>query len=115
MTMRHRIAWVAGALALMLSSGLAAAGGPETAIVPLTIVTIDGGEFKIGIPLRLGGGPPRLYTFDTGSSGFYAAFNPFWWPFFQRVGNRTIMQGYGSGVMLEAEPVRTIVGIPLDP
>ena len=56
------------------------AGGtvPETATVPLHIVDIGGGQTKIGIEIALGGGSPRLYTFDTGSSGFYAAFNRDW-------------------------------------
>jgi hypothetical protein len=67
--------WVAGALALALCSGSAAGRpGPEAAAVPLTIVALDGGGLKIGIALRLGGGAPQLYTFDTGSSGFYAAY-----------------------------------------
>ena len=52
--------------------------GLETVTVPLKIVNIGDESvkvYKIGIELRLGGGEPRLYTFDTGSSGFYAARN----------------------------------------
>lgn len=113
MTRRTRIGLVVGALALALSSGPAAGwDGPETAIVPLKLVQIEGGQLKVGIELRLGGGAPRLYTFDTGSSGFYAAYNPLWWPSFEPAGGSTILQEYGSGVKFEAERGRTTVGIP---
>ncbi len=108
--------WFMGAvvvLVLMLFSPPAAAlAGPQTATVPLTIVPIGGGQLKIGIELRLGGGPRRLYTFDTGSSGFYAAYNPLWWPVFDPVPAPTIEQSYGSGLTFQAEQVRTTVGIP---
>jgi len=116
MTTRGRIAWAVGSLSLVLSfSGPAAAvDGPETATVPLEIVQIGGGELKIGIELRLGGGAPRLYTFDTGSAGFYAAYNPLWWSSFMPVGDEPIVQSYGSNVTFEAERVRTTVGIPTD-
>jgi len=103
---------VVSALALVLFSAPAAAAVPRTATVPLTIVPIGGGQLKIGIELRLGGGPPRLYTFDTGSSGFYAAYNPLWWPALEPVAGPPIEQQYGSGLALQAEQVRTTVGIP---
>ncbi|MGH7331259.1 MAG: hypothetical protein ACREKS_00655 [Candidatus Rokuibacteriota bacterium] len=113
MTTRNWFLWVAATLAVALCSGSAAGRGrPEPATVPLTIVALDGGGFKIGIALRLGGGPPQLYTFDTGSSGFYAAYNPLWWPFFEPVPGPTIDQHYGSGETFQAERVRTTVGIP---
>ncbi len=93
----------------MVLSSTVAAGSfvPETATVPLRIVPLDSGELKIGIEVRLGGGPRRLYTFDTGSSGFYAAYNQGWWPSFQRVEYPPpagapcppVEQKYGSGVV----------------
>lgn len=98
------------------SPGVAAAAvdGAETANVPLKIVPIGGGQLKIGIEVSLGGGTPKLYTFDTGSSGFYAASNSLWWPSFERVGDGTIKQSYGDDVQLTAERVRTTVAISSD-
>lgn len=102
-------------LALCAPSGHAAAeSAPETAIVPLRFVPIEGGQLKVGIEVSLGGGAPQLYTFDTGSSGFYAAYNPLWWPSFAHVGDGTIAQSYGDGVELRAERVLTTVGISSD-
>ena len=87
----------------------------ETVTVPLKIVNIgdeQNKEYKIGIELRLGGGEPRLYTFDTGSSGFYAARNQVWWPSFKRVRGRKIKQSYGSNETFRARKVLTTVAIP---
>jgi hypothetical protein len=69
---------------------------------------------KVGIEVSLGGGPPRLYTFDTGSSGMYAAYNPAWWPALQSLPGPPIPQEHGSGLQLEANPVSTVVGIATD-
>jgi hypothetical protein len=85
---------------------------PQTATVPLHIVDIGGGETKIGIEIALGGGSPRLYTFDTGSSGFYAAFNRDWWPSYRRVGGAQITQTYGDDDVYQSKIVRTTVAIP---
>lgn len=87
---------------------------PETAIVPLRIVPIEGGQLKVGIEISLGGGAPQLYTFDTGSSGFYAAYDPSWWPSFTRVGDGTIDQSYGDDVQFRSERVLTTVAIASD-
>jgi hypothetical protein len=87
----------------------------ETVTVPLKLVNIgdeSNKEYKIGIELRLGGGEPRLYTFDTGSSGFYAARNRDWWPSFKRVGGRKIKQSYGDNETFRARKVLTTVAIP---
>ena len=84
----------------------------ETATVPLHILDIDGIGRKIGIEIRLGGGEPRLYTFDTGSSGFYAARNKDWWPRSKRIGGPQIAQTYGSNETFQSKRVRTTVGIP---
>jgi hypothetical protein len=88
----------------------------ETATVPLKIVNIGDDEshkeYKVGIELRLGGGELRLYTFDTGSSGFYAARNRDWWPSFEPVRGPKIEQSYGDETTFRARIVRTTVAIP---
>lgn len=92
----------------------AAGTDQHTATVPLQIVDIGGGQLKVGIQIRLGGGEPRLYTFDTGSSGFYAAFNRNWWPSYRRVGGPQISQSYGSDETFQSKIVRTAIGIPTE-
>jgi hypothetical protein len=105
-----------GATGLMGARGVigpaAAVPAQETATVPLQILDIEGVGRKIGIEIRLGGGEPRLYTFDTGSSGFYAANNRDWWPSSKRVGGPQIAQTYGSKETFQSKRVRTLVGIP---
>ena len=97
------------------SEPAAGLNAPETAIVPLKLVNI-GDEtvkvYKIGIEVGLDGGEPRLYTFDTGSSGFYAARNRDWWPSWDRVGGPQIEQSYGDGSTFRSKIVRTTVAIP---
>jgi hypothetical protein len=104
---------VVGALALALAGTAVPAAGavPESLTIPLKVVKIPGGATKVGIEVSLGGGPPRMYTFDTGSSGFYAAYNPAWWPSSTPVGGGPIHQSYGSNLQLVANPVSTTVGI----
>lgn len=92
----------------------AARADQRTATVPLRIVDIGGGQLKVGIHIRLGSGEPRLYTFDTGSSGFYAAFNRDWWPSYRRVGGPQISQSYGSDETFRSKIVRTVIGIPTE-
>lgn len=92
----------------------AARADQRIATVPLRIVDIGGGQLKVGIHIRLGGGEPRLYTFDTGSSGFYAAFNRDWWPSYRRVGGPPISQSYGSDETFQSKIVRTVIGIPTE-
>lgn len=108
--------WRAGAMALALVGAAAPATGaaPESVTIPLKVVTIPGVGVKVGIEVGLGGGPPRLYTFDTGSSGMYAAYNAAWWPALTQLGGPTIPQSYGSGLQLQANRVSTLVTIPTD-
>lgn len=87
---------------------------PESVTIPLKVVTIPGVGVKVGIEVSLGGGAPQLYTFDTGSSGMYAAYNAAWWPTFTQLPGPPIPQSYGSGLSLEANPVSTVVGIQTD-
>src|SRR5690606_28474280 len=82
--------------------------------VPLKIVPLDGGGSKIGIEIALGGGPKRLYEFDTGASGLYAAGNDDWWPSYEPLPDGKIEQNYASGVTYVADRVRTKVVIPSD-
>lgn len=115
MTTARRLVWAMLTLTLCaLPPQAAAEGPPETALVPLRIVPIAGGQLKVGIEVSLGGGAPQLYTFDTGSSGFYAAYDPSWWPSFTRVGDGTIAQSYGDGVEFHSERVVTTVAIASD-
>ena len=102
-----------GALAMALAGAAAPAAGdvPESLTIPLKVVQIPGVGAKVGIEVSLGGGAPRLYTFDTGSSGFYAAYNPAWWPSSNPVGGGPIYQSYGSDLQLIANPVSTTIGI----
>ena len=108
--------WRAGAMALALVGAAAPATGaaPESVTIPLKVVTIPGVGVKVGIEVGLGGGPPRLYTFDTGSSGMYEAYNAAWWPALTQLGGPTIPQSYGSGLQLQANRVSTLVTIPTD-
>ncbi len=92
----------------------ASAAAPESVTIPLKVVTIAGVGVKVGIEVSLGGGPPKLYTFDTGSSGMYAAYNAAWWPALTQLPGPTIPQSYGSGLQLTANPVSTVVSIQTD-
>ncbi len=99
------------ALALASAAVPASGAGPESLTIPLKVVNIAGVGTKVGIEVSLGGGPPRMYTFDTGSSGFYAAYNAVWWPTFGPTGGGPIKQSYGSNLHLVANPVSTTIGI----
>lgn len=98
-----------GGLALPTSAAV-----PESVTIPLKVVTIPEVGVKVGIEVSLGGGPPKLYTFDTGSSGMYAAYNAAWWPTLTQLPGPSIPQSYGSGLQLTANPVSTVVGIQTD-
>lgn len=107
--------WVS-VLAVALAGAAAPATGatPESVTIPLKVVNIPGVGVKVGIEVGLGGGPPRLYTFDTGSSGMYAAYNAAWWPSLQQLGGPPIPQSYGSGLQLSANRVSTLVTLATD-
>lgn len=96
---------IAAAAAAMSTSGAT----PESVSIPLKVIDVPGIGWKVGIEVSLGGGAPKLYTFDTGSSGHYAAYNAAWWPTYDPSGS-TIHQSYGSDENFEAERVRTTVG-----
>lgn len=101
----------------VLCANVVAAGAaelPDSVAVPLHVVKLAGGGSKIGIEIRLGGGPARLYEFDTGASGFYAAGNDAWWPQYEPLPGEPIVQDYASGVTYVADKVRTKIAIPSD-
>lgn len=107
--------WARAVVLALAGVALPATGDvPESVTIPLKVVSIPGVGVKVGIEVSLGGGPPRLYTFDTGSSGMYAAYNAAWWPTLTPLPGPMIPQSYGSGLQLKANPVATVVGIPTD-
>lgn len=72
--------------------------------VPLHFQPTDTGSVKLGIYVGIGGGSPALFEFDTGGSGFYAAFSSDshtapWWGTYQDVNYPTaISTTYDSGL-----------------
>ena len=112
MTARTSLISTAVVLTLCFHSPEAAFAKRKTATVPLTLVPIGQEQYKVGINIRLGGGRPKLYTFDTGSSGFYAAYNRQWWPNFKLQTEPPYNQSYGDGVVFESLKVLTTIKIP---
>ncbi|MFO1324478.1 MAG: IPTL-CTERM sorting domain-containing protein [Burkholderiales bacterium] len=108
--------WLSSALVMALAGAAVPAAGqtPESVTIPLQVVNVPSVGTKVGIRVGLGGGPPKLYTFDTGSSGMYAAYNPAWWPSFTPLGGLPISQSYGSNLALTADAVSTVITIPTD-
>ncbi|MEW6268214.1 MAG: hypothetical protein AB1689_02815 [Thermodesulfobacteriota bacterium] len=111
---RRILAVIAAAVLFGCAAAADAAEPPESVSVPLHVVPLSNGGSKIGIEIRLGGGPKRLYEFDTGASGFYAAGNDAWWPSYEPLPDGPIVQSYASGVTYVADKVRTKVAIPSD-
>ena len=111
---RTRLVPAALAAALCWSAVACGADPPASVTVPLRVVHVHGEERKIGIEVRLGGGPPRLYELDTGGSGFYAASDADTWPTFEPLPGPPIVEHYGSGVEFHAQRVATTVTIPSD-
>lgn len=107
--------WLPRALIVALAGSAVPAAGdtPQSVNIPLSVINVPGIGTKVGIRIGLGGGAPKLYTFDTGSSGLYAAYNPAWWPSFTSL-NVSIPQSYGSNLTLTAEGVSTLLTIPIE-
>jgi|GEM_PF-1718227 len=92
---------------------------PTPVTIPLQLVNI-GSEanpsYKLGIYVGLGGGAPKLYEFDTGAAGFFAAYDPTdpgntsWWSpdSFTNTG-QSIQMSYTSGMQYNANVVNTQV------
>lgn len=107
--------WARAVVLALAGVALPATGDvPESVTIPLKVVSIPGVGVKVGIEVSLGGGPPRLYTFDTGSSGMYAAYNAAWWPNLTPLGGPQIPQSYGSDLTLTANAVSTLLTIPTE-
>ncbi|MFM7593653.1 MAG: hypothetical protein ACKO85_17850, partial [Isosphaeraceae bacterium] len=85
--------------------------------IPLELVNIktkQNPEYKLGIYVGLGGGPPKLYEFDTGGKGFWAAYstknpNSGWGGDFTTVETKTLTNTYSSGNSYIADLVSTSV------
>jgi hypothetical protein len=79
--------------------------------IPLYVFPLPGGGgFKIGIKVSFDNKTFKMYEFDTGGTGFWAAGNPNWWSNFspQQPGpkdQQTIK--YSSGIQYTANPVVT--------
>lgn len=94
---------------------------PQTATIPLAFINVAGPSsppmYKLGIYVSLGGGTPKLYEFDTGGMGFFAAQNNFpdsWWP----ASSYTVLDSgqpftatYSSGISYTAQLVSTSVSL----
>lgn len=86
--------------------------------IPLELVNIKpAGQtpvYKLGIYVGLGGGPPKLYEFDTGGEGFWAAYSKKdcdcqWWGSFETKETGTMNITYSSGNVYKANIVSTTV------
>jgi hypothetical protein len=84
---------------------------PDSVTIPLQLVQLASGDYKLGIPVSLGGGPFKLYEFDTGASGFYAANNTAWWPTPTTVNATIVNQMYSSGIFYNSTIVNTTVSL----
>lgn len=87
---------------------------PTTLTLPLQVVNIgtnDAPKYKFGIYVGLGGGPPKLYEFDTGGSGFFAAENSVWWPGTTPLSSTPVTVTYSSGASYTSNAVNTTVSI----
>ena len=85
--------------------------------IPLELVNIGTAkkpEYKLGIYVGLGGGPAKLYEFDTGGKGFWAAYSPTagskqWWGTTTVEETGTLSNTYSSGNSYTANLVSTTV------
>lgn len=72
--------------------------------------TTSGGnvEDKYGIEVAIGGGPARMYEFDTGGTGFMAGYDPAVWPGVDPSGP-PVGANYTSGNFYDAVAVEAVV------
>ncbi len=72
--------------------------------------TTPGGlvEDKYGIEVAIGGGPVRMYEFDTGGTGFMAGYDPAFWPGVDPSGP-PVGANYTSGNFYDAVAVDAVV------
>lgn len=78
--------------------------------IPLYVLNLVGNTYKIGIELSLDGGTTyKMYEFDTGGTGLYAAYNPAWWSGYTSVSDTPTVFYYTSGNTYTAQTVSTTV------
>lgn len=78
--------------------------------IPLYVLNLDGSSYKIGIELSLDGGTTyKMYEFDTGGTGLYAAYNPAWWSDYASASSTPTVFYYTSGNTYTAQTVSTTV------
>lgn len=106
--------------ALLIAAVAPLRAGDGSVTIPLQFVNIGSPanpEYKLGIYVGLGGGAPKLYEFDTGAAGFFAAYSsptagdytP-WWKKFSSTG-KPITMSYSSGIQYNATIVNSTVQI----
>ena len=109
------------AVLLVTMVGLNSAGAQivsNTIFVPLHYREIGSGAYKLGIFASIGGGTPKIFEFDTGGSGFYAAYatnnnSPWWGTNFSNTG-QSVTNTYDSGIRYEGSVVTTTVSLYAD-
>lgn len=92
----------------------------NTVYVPLHYRTIQSGGSKLGIFASLGGGTAKIFEFDTGGAGFYAAHasadtskSP-WWGINVTPTGQGATNTYDSGIQYQGSVVATTVSIYAD-
>lgn len=108
------------ALSLLPLAAAAQSVITNTVHVPLHYRTIQSGGSKLGIFASLGGGTPKIFEFDTGGAGFYAAYasadtskSPWWGANFTATG-QSATNTYDSGIQYQGSVVATAVSIYAD-
>ena len=110
-------------LLLALLTVLPAAAGAQsvisnTVLVPLHYKQIESGAYKLGIYASIGGGTPKIFEFDTGGAGLYAAYatndrSPWWGSHFSATG-QSATNTYDSGIRYEGTIVTAAVSLHAD-
>ncbi len=89
----------------------------NTIYVPLHYREIGSGAYKLGIFASIGGGTPQIFEFDTGGSGFYAAYashdttRSTWWGTNVGTTGQKVTNTYDSGIRYEGEIVTSSVAL----
>lgn len=92
----------------------------NTVMVPLHYRQIDSGGYKLGIYASIGGGTPKIFEFDTGGAGFYAAYasadigKSAWWGTNFADTGQSVTNTYDSGIRYEGAIVSAAVSLYSD-
>lgn len=113
--MRQLSLFALATLVLLSAAAQAASVISNTVLVPLHYTLIGSGAYKLGIYASIGGGTPQIFEFDTGGSGFYAAYatnnnSPWWGTNFGTTG-QPVTNTYDSGIRYEGEVVTSSVAL----